>query len=172
PKTAETVRCTRVLRVITAMGDLRQRREKQRHAARTAASWLFLNLLDETGLWQQSKGRLFSVTDCCAGILMLLVPKLCLGTHSGETLFRVWVRTRNGVSRPAFPNRVWERGLRQMPATCCTPILPGFFGRDAPISNEKGEPGASSVGRTQQREKSSHDSEKKFRLMQHDPSCR
>src|SRR5262249_48303261 len=115
---AETQRCTRVLRVITAMGDLRQRREKQGHAARTAANWLFLNLLDETGLWQQSKGR------------------------------------------------------HERPATCCTPILPGFFGRDAPTSNEKGEPGASSVGRTQQREKSSHDSGKKFRLMRHGPQCR
>src|SRR5262249_40029506 len=39
----------------------------------------------------------------------LLVPKLSLGTHVRETLFPVDARTRNRVSSPAFPNRVWER---------------------------------------------------------------
>src|SRR5258708_2606681 len=43
-------------------------------------------------------------------LLLLLVPKLRLGTPLCETLFRVRVGTRNRVSRRAFPNRAWERG--------------------------------------------------------------
>src|SRR5947209_8572365 len=41
-----------------------------------------------------------------------LVPKLCLGTHFRETLFRAPRRTRNRVSRTALPNRVWQRGKK------------------------------------------------------------
>src|SRR5208282_2430424 len=58
-------------------------------------------------------------------VLKRLVPKLRLGTHARETPFRALVpawalhenefeswdtlQTRNGVSRRAFPYRVWER---------------------------------------------------------------
>src|SRR5208282_5775028 len=45
-------------------------------------------------------------------LIFPLVPKLCLGTQARETLFREYRRragTRNGVSRHAFPNRVWEQ---------------------------------------------------------------
>src|SRR5579871_2186036 len=45
---------------------------------------------------------------------VFLVPKLRLGTDFRETLFRGCPpgsgrEARNGVSRTAFPNRVWER---------------------------------------------------------------
>src|SRR5262245_45875315 len=36
-------------------------------------------------------------------------PNSGLGSPLCETLFRVLAQTRNRVSRPAFPNGVWER---------------------------------------------------------------
>ena len=62
-----------------------------------------------------------------AGISCSLVPKLCLGTHVGETPFRVRFldRTRSRASRKAFPSGAWERGARR--ARGRNPIA--YFGR-------------------------------------------
>src|SRR5437660_7759110 len=40
--------------------------------------------------------------------LAILVPKLCLGTHIRETLFRVLAPTGNGVSCPCVPKQEFE----------------------------------------------------------------
>src|SRR5581483_4957620 len=53
----------------------------------------------------------------------LLVPKLCLGTHFAKLCFafRHGLKARNGDSRTAFPDRVWERGKEQ---PSCNPRKP------------------------------------------------
>src|SRR5262245_56334808 len=64
--------------------------------------------------------RVCSRTRKSSAVRIHLVPKLRLGTHVLETLFRVVAPMRNGVSRGDVPKRslgtrkngVWERGIR------------------------------------------------------------
>ncbi len=82
--------------------------------------------------WQQefSLRRTIAGAPPEVGISCFLVPKLCLGTHVGETPFRVrslnWTRSR--ASRKAFPSRAWERGARRGRGR--NPIA--YFGRHTP----------------------------------------
>src|SRR5437588_11105891 len=71
--------------------------------------------------------------------LTRLVPKLRLGTYVAKLCFAgqtEYDETRNGVSRIAFPNGVWERGrtCKVYTRNCRQQVIPAVPGRRARAS--------------------------------------